>query len=49
MCSTYVTYSIPCHASGHQALPSQALPKEAEYFPMGGNHSKHVPLLTYLA
>ena len=25
------------------------LPREAEDFPRGGNHSKHVPLLTYLA
>ena len=25
------------------------LPREAEDFPKGGNHSKHVPLPTYLA
>ena len=38
-----------CHAIGHQVLPTQLLPREAEDFPRGGNHSKHVPLLTYLA
>ena len=36
------------HASGHQALPTQLLPREAEDFPRCGNHSKHVPWLTYL-
>ena len=30
-------------------LPTQALPSEAEDFPKGGNHSKHVRLLTCLA
>ena len=24
-------------------------PREAEYFPRGGNYFKHMPLLTYLA
>ena len=49
LCSTYVTFRTPCHASGHQVLPTQHLPREAEDFPRGGKHSKHVPLLTYLA
>ena len=29
-------------------FPTQPLPREAEDFPRGGNHSKHMPLLTYL-
>ena len=33
---------------GHQVLPTQPLPKEAEDFPKGDKHFKHVPLLTYL-
>ena len=49
LCSTCVTYRMPCHAIGHQALPTQPLPREAEDFPRGDNHSKHMPLLTYLA
>ena len=49
LCSAYVTYRIPCHASSHQALPTQPLPREVENFPQSDNHSKHVPLLTYLA
>ena len=47
--STCVTYRTPCHSIGHQVLPTQPLPREAEDFPRGGNHSEHVPLLTYLA
>ena len=47
LCSISVTYRTPCHASGHQVLLTQ--PSEAEDFPRGGNHSMHVPLLTYLA
>ena len=35
------------HAIGHQVLPSQPLPKEAEDFPRGGKYF-HVPLLTEL-
>ena len=46
--STSVTYRMPCHASGHQVLPTQPLPKKAEDFPRGGKHPKHVPLLTCL-
>ena len=49
LCSVYVTYRTPCHASGHQVLPTQHLPREAEDFPRGGSHSKHVPQPTYLA
>ena len=48
LCSTCVTYRTPCHANDHQVLPTQILPREAEDFPTG-EHSKHVPLLTYLA
>ena len=49
LCSTCVTYRMPCHAIGHLAFPTQPLPMEAEGFPRGDNHSKHMPLLTYLA
>ena len=49
VCSTYVTYRTPYHASGHQALSIQPLPREAEDFPRGSDHSKHVSLPTYLA
>ena len=86
LCSTCVTDRKPCHAIGHQVLPTpafnviphpsmsyrqvfrpilhfqpnslqsdsqqfptQLLPRETEDFPRGGNHSKHVSLLTYLA
>ena len=47
--SPCVTYKTLCHAIGHQVLPTQPLPREAEDFPRGGNHFKHVPLPTYLA
>ena len=47
--STCVTYRTLCHTIGHQVLPTQPLPGEAEDFPRGDNHPKHVPLLTYLA
>ena len=39
LCSRFVTY-------GHQVLPTQALPKEAEDFPSDGKHFKHVSLVT---
>ena len=42
--SSHVTYEAPCRARGHSHSP-----KEAEDFPRGGNHSKHMPPLTYLA
>ena len=48
LCSVYVTYITPCHASGHQGLPTQPLPRQAEDFPRGANNSKHMPQLMYL-
>ena len=48
LCSTCVTYRTPCHAIGHQVLPTQALPKEVEDFPRGNTYFKHVPPPTYL-
>ena len=48
LCKTCVTYRTLCHAIGHQVLPTQPLLREAEDFPTGDNHSKHMPLLTYL-
>ena len=48
LCSTCVIYKTLCLAIGHQVLPTQPLPREAEDFPSGDNHSKHMPLLTYL-
>ena len=41
---SHVTYGTPCHIKGHPHSP-----QEAEDFPRGGNHSKHMPPLTYLA
>ena len=41
---SHVTYGTPCHTRGHTHSP-----KEAENFPTGGNHSKHMPPLIYLA
>ena len=46
--STCVTYRIPCHVIGHQVHSHPILPREAEDFPRGDKHSKHVPLPTYL-
>ena len=48
LCSTCVTYRTPCHAIGHQVLPTQPIPRRAEDFPRGDKHFKYVPLLTYL-
>ena len=48
MCSTCVTYRTPCHATGHQLLPTQPIPSEVEDSPRSDKHFKHVPLLTYL-
>ena len=48
LCSTCVTYGTPCHSIGHQALPIQPWPKEAEDFPRGGKYFNHVSLLTQL-
>ena len=47
LCSTSVNCRMLC-LNGHQALPTQSLSREADYFPSRGNHSKHVPLLTFL-
>ena len=46
--STCVAYGTLWHAIGHQLLPIQPLPKEAEDFPMGGKCFKHVSHLTDL-
>ena len=48
LCSTSVTYRTPCHAIGHQVLPTQSLPREVEDFPRGDKYFKNVPPLTYL-
>ena len=49
LCSICVTYSKPCHAIGHQVLPTHPLLlREAEDFPGGDKYFNHVPLLTYL-
>ena len=48
LCSTCVTYRTPCHAIGHQVLPTQPMSREAEDFPRGDKYFKHVPPLTYL-
>ena len=49
LCSTCVTSGTPDEAIDHQVLPTQPLLREAEDFPGGINHSKHMSLLTYLA
>ena len=49
LCTAYMTYGTSCHSIGHEVLSTQPLPREADDFPRGGNHSKHVPLLTCLA
>ena len=48
--------AAPVWLTGRHATPlvtkcfsPNPLPREAEDFPRGGNHSKHVPLPTYLA
>ena len=43
LCSTCMTYRTPCHSIGHQVLPAQPLPREAEDFPRGDKYIKHVP------
>ena len=48
LCSTCVTYRMTCHCIVHQLLPTQPLTTEAEDFPRGERHFKHVPPLTYL-
>ena len=49
LCNTCMAYRTSCHSIGHQEPPTQHLPREAEDFPRGGKHSKHVLLLKYLA
>ena len=49
LCRAYVSYRTQYHASSHQVLPIQLMPRNAEDFPRGGSHSKHLSLLTYLA
>ena len=48
LCSTCMTYRTPYHFIGHQVLLIQPLPREADNFPRGDKHCKHVPPLTYL-
>ena len=48
LCNTCVTNGKPCCSIGHQILPIQPLPREAEDFPRGGKYLKDVPLPTYL-
>ena len=45
---SHVTYRTPWHARGHSHSLT-LIPRGAEDFPRGGNHSKHMPPLTYLA
>ena len=47
LCSPCVTYGTLCHAIGHQMLPTPR-PREAEDFPRGDRHFKHVPPPRYL-
>ena len=48
LCSTCVTYRMPCHFIGHLVLLTQPLPREAGDFLRGEKYFKHVPLLAYL-
>ena len=48
LCSTCMTYETLCYAIGNQVLPTQLLSREAEDFPRGDRHFKHVPPPTYL-
>ena len=47
LCSTFMTYRMPCPAIGHQVLPTQPLSREAKDFPRGDKYFKHVPYLIY--
>ena len=49
LCSIRVTYGTPCQAISHEVLPTQPLPREAEYFLRGDRYPKHVSLLSYIA
>ena len=46
LCRYFVTYGALCHSIGHQVLPTQPLPTEAEGFPRGGKCFDHVALFT---
>ena len=46
--SKCVTYKTPCQSIGHQVLPTQPLPKQAEDFPRGSKNPKDMPLPTFL-
>ena len=43
LCSAGVTYRTLCHTIGHQVLPTQPFPREAEDIPKGGKCFNHVP------
>ena len=47
LCSTCVTYGTLFHVIVHQVLPTQPLPREAD-FPRGDKYPKDVPLPTNL-
>ena len=49
LCITYVTYRMPFHDIGQEAIPTQLLPTEAEDLPGEGKYPKDVPMLTFLA
>ena len=49
LCGTCVTNRTPCHSIGHQVLPTQPSPRDAQDFPRGCKHCKHVSPLTYPA
>ena len=49
LCSTFFTYRTSCRSIGHQVLPIQPLPREAEDFHRGRKYPRDVALLTYLA
>ena len=49
LCSTCMTYGKLCHAIGHQVLPTQPLPKEAEDFPRGNKYPKYAYTVRLLA
>ena len=44
-----VIYGTPCHRIGHEVLPTQPLPREAEVFPRGGKYPKDLSLSILLA
>ena len=49
LCSTCVTYRMPCCSTCHQVLPTHPLPREAEDFLRGDKYPQHVAMATYLA